>query len=257
MTPGEKCSLLLMRDDGRVIRWRISLRFFRALCFTAVLLPLLLGGAGWLAWTLRQDNTALNAQQVQLEQENLALSTELTRLANLGHLLDMPENAKLLALQSQQTRLRAAEQDEAPLEFPPQENIKDKNQGDAISLEATPSPQPSSSPSVDMRLIGVENVHARRLGDKLRIALDLHNSQQKSQLAGYVVCTVRSLAEENILLEIPKEVAAFRINRFKRAVFAPTLPAAVRGLSTPLTILIEINLEERGVVYRNEYPVEN
>jgi hypothetical protein len=95
------------------------------------------------------------------------------------------------------------------------------------------------------------------LGDKVRIARDLHNTQKKCQLAGYVVCTVQSLENESFLLEIPKDVASFRINRFKRAVFAPTLPVAMRGLSTPLTILIEIHLEERGVVYRNEYPVEN
>jgi hypothetical protein len=106
-----------------------------------------------------------------------------------------------------------------------------------------------------MKLVGVENVHARSLGDKLRIALDLHNSQQKNQLIGYVVCTVKSPGGESSLLEIPKDVAAFRINRFKRAVFVPVLPAAIRSLPT-LTVTIEINLEERGIVYRNEYPVE-
>ena len=94
-----------------------------------------------------------------------------------------------------------------------------------------------------------------RLGDKLRIALDLHNSQQKNQLAGYVVCTVKSLGGESSLLEIPKDISSFRINRFKRAIFAPALPAAMRNLPA-LTVMIEINLEERGAVYRNEYPVE-
>ena len=253
---GEKCSLLLMRDDGRTLRWRVSLGLFRALCVTGALLPLLLGGAGWLVWNLYKDNTTLYIQQHQLEQENKTLSAALRRLSNLEHLLDMPDHAKLLALQSQQTMLKTAEQDAPPPEVPPQENAKDQNQGDAISIEAVPSSQASAAPTVDMRLIGVENVNARRLGDKLRIALDLHNSQQKNQLTGYVVCTVKSLGGESLFLEIPKDIASFRINRFKRAVFAPNLPAAMRGFST-LTVIIEINLEERGVVYRNEYPVEH
>ena len=255
MSPGEKCNLLLMRDDGRTRRWRISLRLFRALCLTGVLLPLLLGGTGWLVWILYKDNTAFSTQQRQLEQENKALSAALKRLSNLEQLLDMPESAKLLALQSQQTRLKVAEQGAPPPEVPPQENAKDQNQGDAISLEAVPSSQATSAPTVDMKLVGVENVHSRSVGDKLRIALDLHNSQQKNQLTGYVVCTLKGVGGENFLLEIPKEIASFRINRFKRAIFAPILPAAMRSLPA-LTVLIEINLEERGVVYRNEYPVE-
>jgi hypothetical protein len=257
MSSGEKYSLLLMRDDGRTMRWRVGLRFFRTLCFAVALMPLLLGGAVWLAWRLYEDNAAVNAQLLRLEQENATLSATLKRLANLEQLLDMPDSAKLLALQNQQAKLKAAEHGAPTPEVPPQESIKEQNQGDAISLEAAPPPpQPSSIPSVDMRLIGVENVHARRLGNSLRIALDLINSQQKNQLGGYVSCTVKGAGGESVVLEISRDVSSFRINRFKRAVFAPALPAAMRNLPA-LTVLIEINLEERGVVYRNEYPVEN
>ena len=255
MTSKEKCCLLLMRDDGRTRRWRVSLCLFRALCCTVILLPLLLGCAGWMIWNLYEDNTDLHIQQRQLEQENKTLSAALRRLSNLEQLLDMPDHAKLLALQNQQTMLKVAELDSLPPEVPPQENPKDQNQADAISLEATPSSPPSSTPVIDMRLIGVENVHARRLGDKLRIALDLHNTQQKNQLSGHVLCTVKSMRGEPVFLEIPKDIASFRINRFKRAVFAPTLPAAMRNLPE-LTVTLEIHLEDRGVAYRNEYPVE-
>ena len=256
MSADEKCSILLMRDDGRTRRWRISLRVFHVLCFTAVLMPLLLGGAGWLAWIVYKHNTELTAQQYALEQENKTLNTAMKRLSNIEHLLDMPDNAKLLALQSQQAKLKAAEQSAAPLDVPPQEKAKEQNQGDAIGLDATTTPsQPPAAPTVDMRLIGIENVHVRRLGDRLRIVLDLHNSQQKNQLAGYVSCSIKNPEGENLLLEIPRDVASFRINRFKRAVLVPALPAAVRNLPA-LTVTIEIHLEERGIAYRNEYPVE-
>ena len=258
MNSNEKYSLLLMRDGGSPIRWRISRRFFRALCITAVLLPLLLGGAGWLAWILYKLNTELSAQQHELKQENKTLNAALQRLSNIEHLLALPENAKLLAVQHQQAQLNAAAQSTASLEalqVPPQENVKEQSEGDAISLDTAESPQLSSEPSVDMRLVGVENVHIRRQGDSLRIALDLHNSQQRTQLAGYVSCLIKDEVGENILLEVPRDVASFRINRFKRAILAPALPAAVRSLPA-LTVTIEVHLDERGVVYRNEYPVE-
>jgi len=256
MNAGEKCSLLLMRDDGRTRRWRISLRLFRVLCFTVALLPLLLGGAGWLAWLLYEYNTELIAQQHALHQDNKTLNAELARLSNIEHLLALPDNAKLLALQSQQSRIKAAEQGAEPPDSPPQENPKEQNQGDAISLDASTSPlQLSSTPTVDMKLIGVENVHARRMGNALRIVLDLHNAQQKNQLGGYVSCSIKNTEGENLLLEVPKDVASFRINRYKRAVLAPVLPPAVRSLPV-LTVTIEIHLEERGIVYRNEYPIE-
>ena len=258
MNSNEKYSLLLMRDGGPPIRWRVSRRFFHALCITVVLLPLLLGGAGWLAWTLYKLNTELSVQQHELEQENKTLNAELQRLSKIEHLLALPESAKLLAVQQQQAKINATAQSAASLEVlqvPPQENVKDQSEGDAISLDTAESPQPSSGPSVDLRLVGVENVHIRRQGDSLRIALDLLNSQQRAQLSGYVSCSIQDEAGENLLLEVPRDVASFRINRFKRAILAPALPAAVRSLPA-LTVIIEVHLEERGVVYRNEYPVD-
>ena len=255
MSHGEKYSILLMRDDGRTFRWRVSLFFFRTLCCIIVLLPLLLGGAGWLAWTLYKGNVAINIQLQQLEQENTTLSSVLTRLSNLERLLNMPDGVKQLALQSQQSMLKAEALNALPPAIPHQSNIDDQNQEDAISLEAGESPQFSAAPDVDMRLVGVENVFARRVGNSLRVTLDLINTQQKNQLGGYVSCAIKGTDGTKFLLEIPRDVAAFRINRFKRAVLAPVLPEAVRGLPA-LTLVIEVHLEDRGVVYRSEYPVE-
>jgi hypothetical protein len=113
-----------MRDDGRTRRWRVSLRLFRALCLAVALLPPLLGGAGWLAWILYNDNETLSSQQRQLEQKNKTLNAALRRLSNLEQLLEMPDDTKLLALQSQQPKLKATEQGIAPSEILPPENTK-------------------------------------------------------------------------------------------------------------------------------------
>ncbi|MDR0466331.1 MAG: hypothetical protein LBH94_03125 [Deltaproteobacteria bacterium] len=254
MTADDRYSLLLMRDNSRAYRWRIGLRLFRAMCCTIILMPLLLFGACWVIWLLYQDNAAVQSQLRHLEEENQTLSSMIKRLSNLEQLLDMSENAKLSALKNQQAKLRAAEQSAPPLEVPPPENPKDQNQGDAISLDALPPPS-SANPTVDLKCVGIENFLARRQAGNLRISLDLHNILQKSQIGGYVSCTLKSATGEIIALDIPRDVAAFRISRFKRFVFSPTLPAAQRNTAAP-TLVLEITLEERGVVYRNEYLVE-
>ena len=247
-------SLLLMRDNGRAYRFRFGLRLFRALCGTALLLPLLLGGVVWLGWRLYEDNAALNGQLRQLEEENKTLSATIRRLSNLERLLDMSENAKLSALQSQQAKLKAAALGPAPPEVPPQENPKDQTQ-DAILLDGAQQPQAPSIPAVDLKSVGVENLQIRRQGNTLRIALDLHNILQKNQIGGQVTCILKGSAGESFLLEVPKDVGVFRISRYKRIGFTSPVPAAARNLAAP-TVILEISLEERGIVYRNEYPIE-
>ena len=247
-------SLLLMRDNGRAYRFRFGLRLFRALCGTALLLPLLLGGIGWLGWHLYHDNAVLNGQLRRLEEENKTLTSTIRRLSNLERLLDMSENAKLSALQSQQAKLKAAAQGPMPLEVPPPENPKDQTQ-DAILLDVAQSPQASATPAVDLKSVGVENLRIRRQGTTLHVALDLHNILQKSQIGGQVSCILKGPTGESFLLELPKDVSVFRISRFKRVSFATPLPTVARGFAAS-TLILEISLEERGIVYRNEYPVE-
>jgi len=250
------CSLLLMRDDGRIYRWRIGLRMFYVLCGVLLLLPLLVGIAGWLTWSFHQDNAPLHAQVRRLEDENRTLHITIRRLANLEQLLDLSENAKLSALQNQQAKRKSAEQSAAPPEVTPQEYAKEPYPGDITGQDAATPPPPTAIPSVDLKNVVVENVQVRRQGNNLRVTLDLLNALQKNQIGGNVNLTLKSASGEIFLLEIPKDVASFRISRLKRAVFVPALPAgAVRNLATS-TLVIEIALEERGVVYRNEYPIE-
>jgi hypothetical protein len=255
MSTGAYYSLLLMLDDGHAHRWRIGRRLFRVLCCISVLLPLLLGGAGWLLWHLYQDNAGHHIQQRQLEEENKTLAATIRRLANLEQLLTMSENARQSALQNQQAKLRAAEQSAPPPETPPQENPKDRNQGDAIGLDGTQPAQPAPIVAVDLKCVTVENVQTRRQGNNLRISLDLLNALQKNQIGGHVACTLKSPTGEIFLLEIPRDIASFRISRLKRAVFAPVLPVAARNIPA-LSLVLEITLEEWGIVYRNEFPID-
>jgi hypothetical protein len=257
MSRSERCTLLLMRDDGRIMRCRVSFRFFRVLCVVLALMFPLAGGLCLLVRELYQANQDLDARFLRMEQENLSLAAQVQRLSNLEQVLEMPAAAVRLALQSRQAKNRAAAVQDAAAtpaqESPPPGEQKDAGQVPEAAATTT-EPSPSSFPPVDMGLIGVENVHIRSMsGDKLRISLDLQNAQQRGQLAGHVACSAKS-KNEIYPLEISKENAAFRINRFKRALFIPQLPVAVRNAD--FTVIVEIHFEERGLVYRNEFPVE-
>ena len=249
MTPGEKCSLLLMRDDGRTMRHRMSLRLLCALCVFIALLPPLLGAACWLAFELHRENSAINLQLNQLEQENHNTVAELKRLSKLEHLLAMPDTASMQALNAQQAKNRMQEQEAAA-------QSENNTQADAAADKNTTTQPAQTADNVDLKLIGVENVHARLLaGNKLRIHLDLLNAQQKGQLVGRVVCLARNADGASEALDIPKDLASFRINRFKRAVFMPALPESMNK-QPGLVVVVEILLDEQGLVYRNEFPVE-
>ena len=248
MTPGEKCSLLLMRDDGRTLRWRMSLRLLCALAASLALLLPLLGAACWMVWDLHREKNAINLQLNQLEQENTHTVAELKRLSRLEHLLALPTAASMQAIQAQQAKNRM---------------LGDSGAQADTGLQAESTPQDpneqagqGSTNNIDLKMIGVENVHARLLaGNKVRINIDLLNTQQKNQLAGHVICLIKNAQNDSKTLEIPNDIASFRINRFKRAVFVPVLPESMRK-QPGLMVIIEIQLDERGLVYRNEFPVD-
>ena len=243
MTP-EYCTLLFMRDGGQPLRFRMR---FRRLCGICVLIALLFPLAVItfrLAWKWHATIDELQMQVHLLEQERDRISVELVRLAHLKDFLEMPDNAARLALRMQQTGAKEAEQ--LP-EMPLQEQALETPAREAAGV---------ATPTVDMSLVGVENVQARLLpGYKMRIAMDLRNPQQKNHLIGHVVCAVKNTQGDIMPLEIAQDVAELRLNNFKRAVFVSTLPSAMRN--TNISVLVEIHLEERGLVYRNEFPAEH
>lgn len=91
-------SLLLMRDDGKVRRLRVSPLVLRVLVTCLFLLPVLTGLGIWAAMTFWQGNTALVDANRVLERQLKETQVELERLANLEALLEQEDPARLHAL---------------------------------------------------------------------------------------------------------------------------------------------------------------
>jgi hypothetical protein len=98
MMTDEKYSLLLMRDDCRVRRLRVSPLALRLLTISLVLLPLLAAFGVWAGFSFWQANRALVGQNQSLDRELKEARVELERLSNLESLLRGSDPEELRAL---------------------------------------------------------------------------------------------------------------------------------------------------------------
>ncbi|MGJ3523298.1 hypothetical protein ACR4XJ_09710 [Nitratidesulfovibrio sp. D1] len=98
MMTDEKYSLLLMRDDCRVRRLRVSPLSLRLLTISLVLLPLLAAFGVWAGFSFWQANRALVGQNQSLDRELKEARVELERLSNLESLLRSSDPEELRAL---------------------------------------------------------------------------------------------------------------------------------------------------------------
>lgn len=243
MEASKKISIISMHDDGKTRRWRISLFFYRVLWVLCILLPLITVAAVWQAALLWQENTALTTNTARLELAMHEAKSIADRLSNLESLLAQEELARGPVLQN----LARQSAKEAPATPQPT--------GDEVDTTES-GPGHGDFPTVDTKVVSVENVTARLVrAGKIRINLDLRNPDPKRTVAGYVRCSFISDSGETLPMALAAEQADFKITRFKRAVFQPTVPPTITD-TTNARIIIEVYLEdEKTLVYRNIYPL--
>lgn len=247
MSGGRKLSLLILRDNGAGWRCRMRAGLLAALLALAVLMPLLAGAGGWLAWTLWRENRLLSADAARLEKEWMAARATAERLSNLEILLQRADAGEAGAVLQNMARRTAQS---APAAGRPGENAP----------EPTPTTQEGPGhgefPVVDTKLVAVDNADARLMGNrKLRVALDLRNPDSKRPVTGSLRVTLITADGETLPLQVSEESGDFRISRFKRAVLLSSLPPGIVN-TTNAMIVLEV-LEEGGkLAYRNIFPVQ-
>lgn len=110
---------------------------------------------------------------------------------------------------------------------------------------------------VDLGYVKVSNVTARQVhARRLRIALDLRNTEKQAVASGTVEAILLTADGERTNLEYTVEDAGhFRISSFKRAVLISRL-ASHQSLANA-QVLLEVRNHEHTLVYSNLYPVEH
>ncbi len=239
-----------MRDNGPRRSFRVRRgRFFLLMAFFACL-PLVCGGLGWQTWRLWRENTELRESVLRFESDYQAAQATAERLENLEVLLreeGVPGRElvlrKLASAEQAETAAPAAEGETAP----PAEDAAAMGEG----------PGHEEFPAIDSGYVKVGNVQARALrGGKLRIALDLRNTDSQKLASGTVRATlVTADGQKRPLSFDPDDVGDFRISRFKRSVMVARLPEHLSMVNAQ--IILEVKGQEQSVVYRNIFAVEH
>lgn len=256
----ENLSIILMRDNGPRRSYRVRrVRFVAALVLMACM-PVMCVVLGWLSWTLWQQNVQLRDNVLRFESDYQVAQANAERLENLEELL-REENipGRELVLRRLGGGGAAAE---APGEGPSNGSsaaTTEKPQKDASkdSARATEGPGHEDFPAIDLDYVKVANVQVREIrGAKLRLALDLRNTDSQKILSGVVSGTLLTADGKTYPLRFDQEdVGNFRISRFKRAVMVAATEKQVS--LTNAQVILEVRSQEDTVVFRNIYAVEH
>lgn len=291
MMTDEKYSLLLMRDDCRVRRLRVSPLALRLLTISLVLLPLLAAFGVWAGFSFWQANRALVSQNQSLDRELKEARVELERLSNLESLLrnSDPEELRALlgsaALASPPAPSPAAPGDAngagdgvvagtgqanglTPGQAADQAtgqasaeaagaNGTDARVPDAASQAVAAAVADSPGEAREALSTGearVDNVTVRHgSGKRLRINFDLTNPDPKKQLTGQAVLSVLAADGRILPLKVDPDTIRFQISRFKKMVTTAPLPEGMAPADVQ-TLVVELEAEGR-IIYREQYPV--
>ncbi len=291
MMTDEKYSLLLMRDDCRVRRLRVSPLALRLLTISLVLLPLLAAFGVWAGISFWQANRALVSQNQSLDRELKEARVELERLSNLEALLrnSDPEELRALlgsaALASPPAPAPAAPGDangagdgvvavtgqangQAVGQTPGQ--ASGQTPADASTASGTDARVPDAASQAVAAAVAdspgeareplstgearVDNVTVRHAsGKRLRINFDLTNPDPKKQLTGQAVLSVQAANGRILPLKAEPDSIRFQISRFKKMVTSVPLPEGLAPTDVQ-TLVVELEAEGR-IIYREQFPV--
>ena len=244
----ESLSIIFMRDNGPRRSFRVRRgRFYAVLVFFACL-PVLSAALGWQCWQLWQENAALRANVLRFESDYQGAQATAERLEHLEELLREED------VQGRDLVLRRLGGDNADADLPPAD--KDEN-GKGETMRGAEGPGHEEFPAIDLDYVKVGNVQVRALrGGKLRLALDLRNTDNQRLASGFVAGTlITADGVKHALSFDPENVGDFRISRFKRTVIVVRLPGRLDLVNAQ--VILEVRDQDESVVYRNIFPVEH
>jgi len=256
----ENLSIILMRDNGPRRSFRVRRGRFLASLAVAACMPVACAVLAWLCWTLWQQNVQLRDNILRFESDYQEAEATAERLQNLEELLQeegVPGREMVLrrlgagapAGESAGESAALGANSDQPQEKTPAES------GESGRLAEGPGH--AEFPSIDRDYVKVGNVQVREIrGGKLRLALDLRNSDSQKILSGVVSGILLTADGKTHPLRFdPEDVGNFRISRFKRAAMVASAEGQLN--LTNAQVILEVRNQDNTLVFRNIYAVEH
>ncbi|MBC15721.1 conserved protein of unknown function [Pseudodesulfovibrio profundus] len=225
-----KYSVLFMRDDRDVTRYRISPFWLKIFVFSQVFLLLCAAGGIYMGVRGFKLNNRLQVENKGLEQRLVDAEVRLERLGNMEKILQSYDPAELQSLLSAATS--DVEQAPEPVE---------------IDLNKVFT-------RVDTQQVGVENLQAKISGRKVSISFELNNLQASKAVTGTIDVKVVKKDGSTSVPEVKKSDLSFQIQRFKRIKTTFLLPEGVEQKDL-FGLRLEIKSKGGEIFFAETYPI--
>ncbi|MCT4535188.1 hypothetical protein [Halodesulfovibrio sp.] len=199
----EKYSVLIMRDDTNVRRYRVSPSSLRSLVIVLLFVVMVAVCGIFTSFSLWEKNTTLMNERHGVQKELRDLKVYVERLENIEQILQSNDPEELQALFSSMSVAASAE-------LPP-----------PIDLS-------SILQVVDHNLVAISNLKLQKAtGGNLRLSLKLDNKNAKGTIRGSIVLSFVGKDGKVVIIDANKKDMEFSINRFKRIVTTFEVPDAI------------------------------
>ncbi len=210
---GKKYSVILMRDDDHVRRFRLSSVWFKVAVYCVVLLCIVAVVGGYLGYSYFMQTQRLKEERTDLLTSIHSKDVELERLRNMERMVE--------AQQEEAMEMAAKIAREAGVEPPqpiPEPSDEPKTSPDAINLVEL-------TQGLDAGDVAINELQLqRRREDMLRLRFVVANERERGALSGLVTMDFITNEGGVIPLQAPRDEMEFTIQRFKNVDVTAPLP---------------------------------
>ena len=228
-----KYSVLFMRDDRNVTRYRVSPFWLKMFIFVQVFLGVCAAGGIYMGVHWFRINSTLEAEKKGLEQRLVAAEVRLERLGNMEKILESYDPAELQSLLTAATAEVEQQQEEVKIDL------------SKIFVRT------------DDRVVGVENLQADIANRKFSVSFELNNLQASRQtVVGQASLSLLRTDGTPVTIKYKASDLTFQIQRFKRMRTNFVLPDGLKQEDL-FGLRLEIKGRNGDVFFAETYPLYN
>jgi hypothetical protein len=225
-----KYSVLLMRDDSNVRRFRVSPIWLRLGVYAIICLVLLAAGGIVAGYTFWDKNQVLAESRKKMERRLVEMQVRLERLENVQKLLEGTDPEDLTALAGTVGRKAAPTMP-----------------GPEIHLKHLFSP-------FDTHLAKMENLQVQFVNHSMRVSFEVNNLQPNKSLSGDVSFKLITNAGKQFKVDANSKHLNFSIQRFKRIITKFRLPKDV-ARDDIFALQVKIVSPKGDMIFSDTFPI--